>query len=120
NGEIYCGKYFIDNESKCVLIKIVKTNLINISRQTFLTELEILSHLNHINLACLYAVQLDLLYLVQEHSQFGTLQDYFHQISNQQTNDSTFQKMNIYFAYQLANALQYLSHLNLIHCDIAT
>ena len=28
--------------------------------------------------------------------------------------------MNIYFAYQLANALQYLSHLNLIHGDIAT
>ena len=28
--------------------------------------------------------------------------------------------MNIYFAYQLANALQYLSHLNLIHCDVAT
>lgn len=27
--------------------------------------------------------------------------------------------MNVYFAYQLANALQYLSHLNLIHCDVA-
>ena len=26
----------------------------------------------------------------------------------------------MYFAYQLANALQYLSHLNLIHCDVAT
>ncbi|CAF1024694.1 unnamed protein product [Rotaria sordida] len=120
NGEIYYGKYFIDNKSECVLIKIIKTNLINTSRQTFLNELEILSRLNHINISCLYAVQLDLLYLVQEHSQFGTLQDYFHKISNQQTNDSTFQKMNIYFAYQLANALQYLSHLNLIHCDVAT
>jgi serine/threonine protein kinase len=29
-------------------------------------------------------------------------------------------RMNIYFAYQLANALQYLSHLNLIHNDVAT
>jgi serine/threonine protein kinase len=28
--------------------------------------------------------------------------------------------MNIYFAYQLANALQYLTQLNLIHCDLAT
>ena len=28
--------------------------------------------------------------------------------------------MNIYFAYQLANALQYFSHLNLIHGDVAT
>jgi len=28
--------------------------------------------------------------------------------------------MNIYFAYQLANAIQYLNHLNLIHCDVAT
>ncbi|CAF3483728.1 unnamed protein product [Rotaria socialis] len=120
NGEIYLGKYFLDNESKCVLIKIVKTNVINTCRQKFLNELEILSHLNHINISCLYAVKLDLLYIVQEYSHFGTLQDYFHTMSNQQTNDSTFQKMNIYFAYQLANALQYLSHLNLIHCDLAT
>lgn len=28
--------------------------------------------------------------------------------------------MNIYFAHQLANALEYLSTLNLIHNDIAT
>jgi hypothetical protein len=31
-GEIYFGKYFHDNESKCVLIKIIKTNLINSSK----------------------------------------------------------------------------------------
>jgi serine/threonine protein kinase len=29
-------------------------------------------------------------------------------------------RMNVYFAYQLANALQYLSQLNLIHEDVAT
>ena len=28
-------------------------------------------------------------------------------------------RMNIYFACQLANALQYLTQLNLIHCDVA-
>lgn len=28
--------------------------------------------------------------------------------------------MNIYFAYQLSNAIQYLTQLNLIHSDIAT
>ena len=28
--------------------------------------------------------------------------------------------MNVYFAYQLANAIQYLTHFNLIHCDVAT
>jgi len=76
--------------------------------------------LKHRNIACLYAVQLDLLYLIQEHSSFGTLKDYFHEISNQQITDSNFQKLNIYFAYQLATAIQYLNHLNLIHCDIAT
>ena len=66
----------------------------SIYRQTFLTELDVLSRIKHINISCLYGVQLDLLYLVQEHSPFGTLQDYFHTLSNQQTNDSTFQKYN--------------------------
>lgn len=28
--------------------------------------------------------------------------------------------MNIYFAYQLANALQYLTQWNFLHCDIGT
>jgi serine/threonine protein kinase len=28
--------------------------------------------------------------------------------------------MNIYFSYQLSNALEYLSNLNIIHNDIAT
>jgi serine/threonine protein kinase len=28
--------------------------------------------------------------------------------------------MNIYFAYQLANALQYLTEFNFIHCDLGT
>jgi serine/threonine protein kinase len=65
-----------------------------ICRQTFLNELEILSRLKHRNISCLFAVQLDLLYFVQEYSQFGTLQDYFSTISNQQINDSTFQKYN--------------------------
>ncbi|CAF0731409.1 unnamed protein product [Adineta steineri] len=119
-GEIYFGNYFINNETKCVLIKIIKTNLIHSSKEIFLNELEILSRLNHINISCLFGVQLNTLYLIQEYSHFGTLQDYFHTLSKQQTNDSTFQKINIYFAYQLANALQYLSHLNLIHTDIAT
>jgi hypothetical protein len=31
-GEIYFGKYFIDNQSKYILIKIIKTNLINSSK----------------------------------------------------------------------------------------
>lgn len=31
-GEIYLGKYSLDNQSKCVLIKIVKTNFINSSK----------------------------------------------------------------------------------------
>ncbi|CAF1682931.1 unnamed protein product, partial [Adineta ricciae] len=120
NGEIYFGNYFINNEPKCVLIKIVKSNSIHSSRQTFLNEMDILSRLNHPNLACLYGAQLKSLYLVQEHSHFGSLQDYFHTLSNHQTNDTTFQKMNMFFAYQLANALQYLSQLNLIHGDVAT
>jgi hypothetical protein len=32
NGEIYFGKYFFDNEPKCVLIKIVKGSSINSCR----------------------------------------------------------------------------------------
>ena len=60
--------------------------------QIFLNEIDILSRLNHMNISCLYGVQLDLLYLVQEHSHFGSLQDYFRSLLNQQTNDSTFQK----------------------------
>ena len=31
-GEIYLGKYILNNESKSVLIKIIKTNLINSSK----------------------------------------------------------------------------------------
>ena len=31
-GEIYFGTYFIDNESKCVLIKLVKAKFMNTSR----------------------------------------------------------------------------------------
>ncbi len=54
--------------------------------------MDILSRFNHVNLVSLFGIQLDLLYLVQEHSHFGSLQDYFRTISNQQTNDSTFQK----------------------------
>ncbi len=29
-------------------------------------------------------------------------------------------RINIFFAYQLSNAIQYLTQLNLIHCDIGT
>jgi len=61
-------------------------------REIFLNELDILSRLNHRNISCLYGVQLDLLYFIQEYSHFGTLQDYFHRISIEQTNESTFQK----------------------------
>ena len=32
HGEIYFGKYLIDQQSKCVLIKIIKTDSINSSR----------------------------------------------------------------------------------------
>ena len=32
NSEIYFGKYLLDNESKCVLVKIIKTNSISSSR----------------------------------------------------------------------------------------
>lgn len=31
-----------------------------------------------------------------------------------------YQRMNIYFAYQLANALQYLTQFNSLHCDVGT
>jgi serine/threonine protein kinase len=61
-------------------------------RQTFVNELETLARLDHRNVSCLCAVQLDSLYLVQEHSHFGTLQDYFHTLSNHPSHDSTFQK----------------------------
>ena len=56
--------------------------------ERFLSELKILSRLNHINIACICGVQLDLLYYVQEHSDLGTLKDYFRT----HINDSTFQK----------------------------
>lgn len=56
--------------------------------ERFLSEMNVLSRLNHANLACLCAVQLDSLYIIQEHSDLGTLQDYLHT----QINDSTFQK----------------------------
>ncbi|CAF1445603.1 unnamed protein product [Adineta steineri] len=111
-GEIILGKY----ASKPVLIKIIKKNFVNPMRQEFLSELNILSRLNHSNIACLCAIQLDLLCLIQEHSDFGTLQNYFRT----QVNDVTFQKKNIYFSHQLSNALEYLSDLNIIHSDIAT
>ncbi|CAF3405363.1 unnamed protein product [Rotaria socialis] len=114
-GEIFKGKYSLDNQSKSVLIKIIKSDMTDSTKQRFLSELGILSRLNHINIACVCAVQLDLLYFVQEHSDFGTLQHYYHK----KINDLTFQKMNIYFSHQLSNALEYLSHLNIIHNDIA-
>jgi len=66
------------------------------------------------------AIQLDLLYLVQEHSDFGTLQDYCRTLSHQQANDPTVQKLNICFAYQLATALQHLADLGIVHGDVAT
>ncbi|CAF1422402.1 unnamed protein product [Adineta ricciae] len=110
-GEIILGKY----ASRPVLIKIVKKNFLDSIRQKFLSELKILARLNHHNLACICAVQLDLLCLVQEHSDFGTLQNYFRT----QVNDTTFQKKNIYFSHQLSNALEYLSDLNIIHNDVA-
>ncbi|CAF1307987.1 unnamed protein product [Rotaria sordida] len=115
-GEIFVGKYSLDNQSKSVLIKLIKTNMIDSSKSRFLSELNILSRLNHINIVCVCAIELDLLYFVQEHSDLGTLQDYFHSTIS----ESTFQKMNIYFSHQLSNALEYLSHLNIIHNDIAT
>jgi len=59
-----------------------------IFREKFLSELNILSRLNHVNIACICAIQLDSLYFVQEHSDLGTLKDYFHT----QINDLTFQK----------------------------
>ncbi len=57
-------------------------------RERFLLELNVLSRINHIHIACVCGIQLDLLYFVQEHSDLGTLQDYYHT----QTNDLTFQK----------------------------
>jgi hypothetical protein len=57
-------------------------------RERFLSESKVLSHLNHINIACVCAIQPDQLYFVQEHSDFGTLQNYFRT----QTNELTFQK----------------------------
>jgi hypothetical protein len=47
------------------------------SRQRFLCEANVLSRLNSEYLACVVAVHLERLYLLQEHSQFGTVQDYF-------------------------------------------
>ena len=58
------------------------------SREKFLSELNVLSRLNHANLACVCAIQVDLLYFLQEHSDFGTLQDYFRL----QTQDLLFPK----------------------------
>ncbi|UJR16452.1 hypothetical protein I4U23_003354 [Adineta vaga] len=110
-GEIILGKY----ESRPALIKIIKKHCLESTRQKFLSELTILTRLNHHNIACICAVQLDLLCLIQEHSDFGTLQNYFRT----QVNDTTFQKKNIYFSHQLSNALEYLSSLNIIHNDIA-
>jgi serine/threonine protein kinase len=83
-GEIVLGKY----QTKSVLIKIIKTNFINSSRERFLSELNVLSRVNHVNIACVCAIQLDRLYFIQEHSDLGTLQDYFHT----QTNDQILQK----------------------------
>lgn len=100
--------------------------------------MNVLSRLNHANLVEICAVQLDSLYFVQEHSDLGTLHDYLRT----KTNDFNYQKywkrirrcffslfiifvdlscrLNIYFSHQLANALEYLSNLNIIHGDIAT
>ncbi|CAF4746271.1 unnamed protein product [Rotaria sp. Silwood1] len=114
-GEIFIGKYSLEDQSKSVLIKLIKTNMIDSSKHRFSSELNILSRLNHINIACICAVDFDLLYFVQEHSDLGTLQEYFHTAIN----ELTFQKMNIYFSHQLSNALEYLAHLNIIHNDIA-
>ncbi|CAF4052981.1 unnamed protein product [Rotaria sp. Silwood2] len=115
-GEIFIGKYSMDNQSKSVLIKLIKTNMIDSSKKRFLSEINILSRLNHVNIACICAIEFDLLYFIQEHSDLGTLQDYFHTAIN----ELTFQKMNIYFSHQLSNALEYLAHLSIIHNDIAT
>lgn len=112
-GEIYLGNYLVENQSECVLIKAIKSDSIESSRSEekflflfskfkiisnlffffffsdeFLNELNILCQLNHQNLSCLIAVQTDLLYVVQEHSHFGTLQDY----SRSLTLDTNFQK----------------------------
>ena len=62
-------------------------------RETFLNELELLSRVEHANLSSLVAVQLDHLYFIQEHSHFGTLQDYSRTLSNQSAAmEVTFQK----------------------------
>ena len=57
-------------------------------RLRFLSELNVLSRLNHVNITRIFAIELESFYFIQEHSDLGTLQDYFRT----RINDLTFQK----------------------------
>ncbi|CAF1154867.1 unnamed protein product, partial [Didymodactylos carnosus] len=124
NGEIYIGKYddeCTNNINKSVLIKIVKSTSAIACRHSFINEFNILSTLSHPNIIRLCGVQNEHMYLIQEHGDFGTLQDYYRTLTTTlATNDQSMQTMNYCFAYQLSSGLDYLYHCGIVHGDIAT
>ena len=111
-GEIFSGTLSI---SQSVLIKMVHVKFLDVHRERFLGELNLVSRLKNEHLARVCAVDLERLCLVQEYSELGTVHDYFHRRDNIDDRPGR----NLFFAYQLADALEYLANAHLIHNDVA-
>ncbi|KAL0341628.1 UNVERIFIED_CONTAM: Receptor-like protein kinase FERONIA [Sesamum calycinum] len=118
-GKVYKG--LIDNGQVTVAIKRQKSN----SKQgtnEFLTEIETLTELRHVNLVCLigYCNEHGKMILVYEYMACGTLADHLYKLSRKCNNDSTLtwkQRLNICIG--AGRGLDYLhTGHSLIHRDI--
>ncbi|KAK4394875.1 Pto-interacting protein 1 [Sesamum angolense] len=118
-GKVYKG--LIDNGQVTVAIKRQKSN----SKQgtnEFLTEIETLTELRHVNLVCLigYCNEHGEMILVYEYMACGTLADHLYKLSRKCNNDSTLtwkQRLNICIG--AGRGLDYLhTGHSLIHRDI--